>query len=212
MATQDKLEIIRPNGEIEFYELEPGGITNIGRHPENDIVITSPGIAPFHAVIEHRRLVAGRAHRIKGLPTGCLQTLGWDGRCRSFRLHPIHEVGPGVLADEPVVLSNVPADALSARASAAIEAYVKGGGTFLMAGGDASPAAIRRPATAAACHRIPARRSGGKTGRHIGNTGRFRALGLRHHRHIPPRCKTGSKRDLDSVAPGDLGNGAAQVR
>lgn len=56
MSTYDQLEIIRASGEIEFYELDPGrGITNIGRDPENDIVIESPGVAPFHAVLMHGR-------------------------------------------------------------------------------------------------------------------------------------------------------------
>lgn len=53
MANQ--LEIIRDNGEIEFYNLDPDkGITNIGSHPENDIIIDSPGVAPFHAILDHR--------------------------------------------------------------------------------------------------------------------------------------------------------------
>jgi hypothetical protein len=53
---QDQLEIIRSSGEIEFYNLDPGkGITNIGRHPENDIVLVSPGVAAFHAVLDHRQ-------------------------------------------------------------------------------------------------------------------------------------------------------------
>lgn len=56
MPSLDQLEIIWANGQIEFYPLDPGrGITNIGRHPENDIVIDSPGIAPFHAVVDHRQ-------------------------------------------------------------------------------------------------------------------------------------------------------------
>ncbi len=56
MSTQDQIEIIRANGEIEFYHLDPGkGITNIGHHPENDIVIEGPGVAPFHAMLDHRQ-------------------------------------------------------------------------------------------------------------------------------------------------------------
>jgi hypothetical protein len=56
MATQDQLEIIRAGGEIEFYDLDPArGVTNIGRHPENDIVIDSPSVASFHAVLDHRQ-------------------------------------------------------------------------------------------------------------------------------------------------------------
>lgn len=56
MTTRDQLEIINPTGEIVFYDLDPGkGITNIGRDPENDIVIESPGVASFHAVLDHRQ-------------------------------------------------------------------------------------------------------------------------------------------------------------
>jgi pSer/pThr/pTyr-binding forkhead associated (FHA) protein len=52
----DQLEIIAPNGEIKFFDLNPGrGITNIGRHPENDLVIDSEDVAQFHAVLDHRQ-------------------------------------------------------------------------------------------------------------------------------------------------------------
>ncbi len=56
MITQDQLEIINPNGEVVFHLLDPDkGITNIGRHPENDIVIDSPEVAPFQAMLDHRQ-------------------------------------------------------------------------------------------------------------------------------------------------------------
>ena len=56
MPAYDQLELIAPNGEIKFYDLSPArGITNIGRHPENDIVIDNPAVAPFHAVLDHRQ-------------------------------------------------------------------------------------------------------------------------------------------------------------
>src|SRR5436309_10141814 len=56
MPAYDQLELIAPSGEIKFYDLDPRrGITNIGRHPENDIVIDSPSVAPFHAVLDHRQ-------------------------------------------------------------------------------------------------------------------------------------------------------------
>ena len=56
MLSQDQLEIIRANGEIEFYVLDPArGVTNIGRHPENDIVIDGPNVALFHAMLDHRQ-------------------------------------------------------------------------------------------------------------------------------------------------------------
>ncbi len=55
MAEYDQLEIISPNGEVEFHILDPQkGVTNIGRHPENDVVIDSPDVALFHAVLDHR--------------------------------------------------------------------------------------------------------------------------------------------------------------
>src|SRR5574341_129789 len=56
MPTRDQLELIGPGGEIRFYDLAPAkGLTNIGRHPDNDIVIDNPGVAPFHAVLYHRQ-------------------------------------------------------------------------------------------------------------------------------------------------------------
>jgi hypothetical protein len=56
MANQDQLEIISTDGAIEFYSLDPNkGVTNIGRHPENDIVIEDTGVAPFHVMIDHRQ-------------------------------------------------------------------------------------------------------------------------------------------------------------
>lgn len=62
MASQDQIEIINSHGEIRFHTLGGSGITNIGRHPDNDIVIESPVVAPFHAVLDHQqkpfRLVA----------------------------------------------------------------------------------------------------------------------------------------------------------
>jgi hypothetical protein len=56
VSSQDHLEIIRANEAIEFYPLDPyKGITNIGQHSENDIVLHSPGVALFHAVLDHRQ-------------------------------------------------------------------------------------------------------------------------------------------------------------
>ncbi len=55
--SQDQLEIINRSGEVTFYTLEPTqGITNIGRHPDNDIVLDSPGVGFFHAILDHRSL------------------------------------------------------------------------------------------------------------------------------------------------------------
>jgi hypothetical protein len=56
MPTQAQLEIISPGGEAEFRDLDPGkGVVNIGRHPDNDIVIDSPNVEPFHAVLDYRQ-------------------------------------------------------------------------------------------------------------------------------------------------------------
>jgi soluble lytic murein transglycosylase-like protein len=56
MPNQAYLEIIHPNGDVEFYPLDPGkGLTTIGRHADNDVVIDQPGVEPFHAVLDYRR-------------------------------------------------------------------------------------------------------------------------------------------------------------
>jgi hypothetical protein len=48
MPSPDQLEVISQNGAVAFHDLDPGkGLTNIGRHPENDIVIDSPAVADF---------------------------------------------------------------------------------------------------------------------------------------------------------------------
>lgn len=55
MPAIDQLEIIDPAGRIRFYPLNSAkGIANIGRHIDNDIVINRPGVAPFHAMLDHR--------------------------------------------------------------------------------------------------------------------------------------------------------------
>ncbi len=55
MPKTDQIEIISPSGEITFHDLDAAkGITNIGQHPDNDIVINTPSIAPFHAILDHR--------------------------------------------------------------------------------------------------------------------------------------------------------------
>ncbi len=51
-----QLEVISPNGQIQFYNLDPAkGVLNIGRHADNDVVINAPGVAPFHAIIDYRQ-------------------------------------------------------------------------------------------------------------------------------------------------------------
>ena len=56
MAKIDQLEIIAPDGKIYFHGLDPQkGVTNIGRHADNDIVIDSPSIGQFQAVLDHQK-------------------------------------------------------------------------------------------------------------------------------------------------------------
>ncbi|GEM_PF-1178749 len=55
MAAFDQLEIVNPDGSLSFHDLDPAkGTTNIGSDPENDIVIESPQVAPFLAMIDQR--------------------------------------------------------------------------------------------------------------------------------------------------------------
>lgn len=56
MANIDQLEVIGPDGQIRFYDLDAQkGITNIGRHSDNDVVIDSPQVGLFHAILDHRQ-------------------------------------------------------------------------------------------------------------------------------------------------------------
>jgi hypothetical protein len=56
MPKQDQLEIITPDGVIEFYTLDRSkGIINIGRHPDNDVVVDSPSVTPFHVLVDYSR-------------------------------------------------------------------------------------------------------------------------------------------------------------
>jgi len=51
-----QMEVISANGEVAFYDLDPAkGIVNIGQHPDNDIVVDSPGVALYHLVLDHRQ-------------------------------------------------------------------------------------------------------------------------------------------------------------
>jgi soluble lytic murein transglycosylase-like protein len=52
----DQIEIIYPDGQIQFIDLDPTvGILNIGRHADNDIVLGGPDVRSFHALIDHRQ-------------------------------------------------------------------------------------------------------------------------------------------------------------
>jgi len=56
MPILDQLEIISPNGDVSFKALDPTtGVVNIGRHPDNDIVLSGDGVAEFHAVLDYRQ-------------------------------------------------------------------------------------------------------------------------------------------------------------
>ena len=56
MPGLDQLEVISASGAIRIYDLDPvRGITNIGRHPDNDIVLDGSGVAPFHMLVDHRQ-------------------------------------------------------------------------------------------------------------------------------------------------------------
>ncbi len=49
------LEVLKPNGEIEMHPLDSQrGVTNIGRHPDNDIVVQGENFPPFFAILEHQ--------------------------------------------------------------------------------------------------------------------------------------------------------------
>ncbi len=51
----DILQLTLPDGGIRHYPLDStGGVTNIGRHVDNDIVIDSPDAKPFHFVLDHQ--------------------------------------------------------------------------------------------------------------------------------------------------------------
>ncbi len=55
MATREKLEIIKDSGEIFFFDIEPDReVINFGSHPDNDIIVSGPGISPFHAMLDLR--------------------------------------------------------------------------------------------------------------------------------------------------------------
>lgn len=53
-SVHSQLEIISPDGKIEFRDLDPAkGATHIGQLPENDIVLSGPGAVPRHARLDH---------------------------------------------------------------------------------------------------------------------------------------------------------------
>jgi hypothetical protein len=139
MAKIDQLEIIAPDGKIYFHGLDPQkGVTNIGRHADNDIVIDSPSIGQFQAVLDHQKKPfrfmviskEGRA-RLAGQPLvpdvfqeiHDWQTVDLDGF--SLTLLENMDVGEGTLAEAgtmPVVVSAGAAPPIPAAAPAAVPA------------------------------------------------------------------------------------------
>jgi len=63
MRIQDQLQVVGPGQEVEIYHLDPQGVTLIGRHPSNHILLDGPGIARFHAILHHR----DKPYRIQAL-------------------------------------------------------------------------------------------------------------------------------------------------
>ncbi len=83
MATQ--LEIISPNGDIVFYPLDSGrGVFNIGRHPDNDVVLQDGSIELFHALFDTRNalyqlLLLADPYSVGGATVGTAQAVDlWE--------------------------------------------------------------------------------------------------------------------------------------
>ncbi len=54
MTLRDHLEVVAPDGAVRFYDLDASrGVINVGRHPDNDVVLDDPEVASFHAVLDH---------------------------------------------------------------------------------------------------------------------------------------------------------------
>ena len=76
MSPHAYLEIIDLNGQVRFHPLDPErGITTIGRHVKNDIVLAEAEVAPFHALLDHRQkpyqlilLAEGENTKLRGQP------------------------------------------------------------------------------------------------------------------------------------------------
>lgn len=72
---QDMLEIIAPNGEIMFFNLDRNaGIINIGRHPENDVILDNPDVPLFLATLDHRQ----KPYQFELLDQAIMVTIGGD--------------------------------------------------------------------------------------------------------------------------------------
>jgi hypothetical protein len=86
MAFGDQIEVVSPNGELRCYELdERDGVTNVGRHPSNNVVLNGPGIADFHLMIDHRSL----PYQVSLLNAGVAATIGNEVMAPN-RIYPLH--------------------------------------------------------------------------------------------------------------------------
>lgn len=55
MAQNNAIELISPDGETTFVELDARGISNIGSHSDNQIVVPDPRVSEFQALLDHRQ-------------------------------------------------------------------------------------------------------------------------------------------------------------
>jgi hypothetical protein len=83
MATQ--LEVIHPNGDIVFHPLDGRhGVLNIGRHPDNDVVLQDGSVDLFHALLDTRQspfqlLIMADPYSVGGAGVGTAQQVGmWE--------------------------------------------------------------------------------------------------------------------------------------
>ncbi len=76
----DQLEIVDPNGQIQFVDLDPSlGVLNIGAHPDNDLIVVGASIRPFHALLDFR----ARPYQVipvsdEGESTGPVELTQWQ--------------------------------------------------------------------------------------------------------------------------------------
>jgi hypothetical protein len=112
--------MISPTGEITFYPLDSQkGVANIGRHPDNDIVIDGPGVAPFHAVVDFSRrpcqilLLSPEGEPTLGgqplQPSGSTELHPWDTLELAAHTFILLEGEEGVAAPAGAVASPLPA-------------------------------------------------------------------------------------------------------
>ncbi len=57
MSDHFHLQVISPGGKVSFHELDPAqGLLNIGRHPDNDIILDDTKVADFQAIFYYQEL------------------------------------------------------------------------------------------------------------------------------------------------------------